>query len=237
MSAPFITFEGSEGCGKSTQTRRLSGRLRALGWRVRELREPGGTPLAEEIRHVLKHSAAGRGMTPEAELLLMNAARAQLVREIIRPALEAGDIVVCDRFADSTTAYQGWGRELDLRRVADVVALAIGRTRPDLTLLLRVPAEVGAARRGARTVAEGGTIDRFEAESGAFFERVERGFLALAEAEPARFRVIDASPGVEAVEAAIWEAVTGRFPELAGPAAGNPGGGHEKKPGGNEMSR
>lgn len=226
MSGVFITFEGAEGCGKSTQARRLADRLRALGWRVRELREPGGTPLAEEIRQLLKHRAAGWGMTPEAELLLMNAARAQLVREVIRPALTAGEIVVCDRFADSTTAYQGWGRELDLRRVAEVVDFAVGPTRPDLTLLLRVPAEVAAERRRGRARVEGGVVDRFEEEGAAFFARVERGFTALAAAEPDRFRVLESDGGIGDVAERIWGAVEARFPVLAGrPDAGNLGAG------------
>ena len=117
----FITFEGTEGCGKSTQVELLARQLRALGHRVRTLREPGGTPIGEEIRHTLKHSKNNHAMTAEAELLLMNASRAQLVREVIRPALAAGEIVVCDRFYDSTTAYQGYGRELDLAKVKSVI--------------------------------------------------------------------------------------------------------------------
>ena len=117
----FITFEGTEGCGKSTQVELLARQLRALGHRVRTLREPGGTPIGEEIRHTLKHSTDNDAMTAEAELLLMNASRAQLVREIIRPALAAGEIILCDRFYDSTTAYQGYGRELDLKMVKAVI--------------------------------------------------------------------------------------------------------------------
>src|ERR1700742_3040243 len=131
----FITFEGTEGCGKSTQVQLLAERLRALGHRVRTLREPGGTPIGEEIRHTLKHSKDNHAMTSETELLLMNASRAQLVREIIRPALADGEMVVCDRFYDSTTAYQGYGRGLDLAQVKTVVDFAVGDTRPALTLL------------------------------------------------------------------------------------------------------
>jgi dTMP kinase len=147
----LITFEGSEGCGKSTQVARLAARLRGLGFGVRELREPGGTALGEEIRHTLKHSPAGSGMTPEAELLLFNAARAQLVREVIRPALAAGEILLCDRFLDSTLAYQGWGRGLDRKLVETVLDITVGPTLPDLTLLLRVaPADAppGKGRGG-----------------------------------------------------------------------------------------
>src|ERR1039457_4357111 len=138
----FITFEGMEGCGKSTQVELLARRLGALGHRVRTLREPGGTPIGEEIRHTLKHSVANQAMTAEAELLLMNASRAQLVREVIRPALAAGEIVLCDRFYDSTVAYQGYGRGLDLKMVNAIIDVAIGETRPDLTLLMLVPHEL-----------------------------------------------------------------------------------------------
>src|SRR5437867_10190702 len=126
MRGLFITFEGTEGSGKSTQVSLLAERLRDLSRTVRILREPGGTPIGEEIRHTLKHSAANQAMTAEAELLLMNASRAQLVREIIRPALAAGDIVVSDRFYDSTTAYQGYGRKLDLNIVKSVIVFAVG---------------------------------------------------------------------------------------------------------------
>src|SRR5436189_1507497 len=139
MKGLFITFEGTEGCGKSTQISLLAERLRALGRSVRTLREPGGTPIGEEIRHTLKHSQDNAAMTHEAELLLMNASRAQLVREVIRPALAAGEIVLCDRFYDSTTAYQGHGRQLDLKAVQAMIEFAVGETRPNLTLLLVVP--------------------------------------------------------------------------------------------------
>src|ERR1035437_5441115 len=142
----FITFEGTEGSGKSTQVTLLSGRLYALGRTVRILREPGGTPIGEEIRNTLKHSEANAAMTAEAELLLMNASRAQLVREFIRPALAKGEIVICDRFYDSTTAYQGYGRRLNLQTVRAVVDFAVGDTQPDLTLLLTVPAQVSDER-------------------------------------------------------------------------------------------
>src|SRR5579884_564295 len=134
MSGLLISFEGSEGCGKSTQITLLADKLRALGRNVRLVREPGGTPIGEEIRHTLKHSDVNHGMTPEAELLLMNASRAQLVREVIRPGLASGEVVLCDRFYDSTTAYQGHGRGLDLKLVKAVIDFAVGDTRPALTL-------------------------------------------------------------------------------------------------------
>src|SRR5580692_4782662 len=130
MSGVLISFEGSEGCGKTTQIALLAERLRRMDRTVRLLREPGGTPIGEEIRHTLKHSLQNHAMTAEAELLLMNASRAQLVREVIRPALAEGEIVVCDRFYDSSIAYQGYGRQLDLEKVKAVIEFAVGDTKP-----------------------------------------------------------------------------------------------------------
>src|SRR5579862_2811574 len=128
MKGILVSFEGPEGCGKTTQIQLLVARLRAMGRNVKLVREPGGTPIGEEIRHTLKHSEQNHAMTAEAELLLMSASRAQLVREIIRPALAAGEVVLCDRFYDSTTAYQGYGRGLDLKYVAAVINFAVGNT-------------------------------------------------------------------------------------------------------------
>ena len=207
MTGLFITFEGTEGGGKSTQIICLAERLRAAGHTVRTLREPGGTPIGEEIRHLLKHSAANVAMTSEAELLLMNASRAQLVREVIRPALAAGEIVLCDRFYDSTVAYQGYGRGLDLARVQAVIDFAVGDTRPNLTLLLSVPLTVSESRRASRLASQGGPRDRFEEADRAFFERVEQGFHAIAKAEPARIKTIDATANIDTVAAAIWQQV------------------------------
>src|SRR5207302_6563725 len=150
MKGLLISFEGTEGCGKSTQISLLAKHLRFLGRAVRVLREPGGTPIGEEIRQTLKHSEANRAMTAEAELLLMNASRAQLVREVIRPALAAGEIVLCDRFYDSTVAYQGHGRGLDLKMVKAIIDVAVGETRPDLTVLMIVPHELTEQRRLVR---------------------------------------------------------------------------------------
>src|SRR2546430_10967711 len=146
----FITFEGTEGGGQTTQLGLLMERLRQGGQMVRAVREPGGTAIGEEIRHTLKHSAQNQAMTPETELLLMNASRAQLVREIIRPALAAGESVLCDRFSDSTIAYQAYGRGLDLKQVQSIIDFAVGETRPDLTLLLHVPLSVSESRRQIR---------------------------------------------------------------------------------------
>jgi dTMP kinase len=207
MAGLFITFEGNEGSGKSTQLRLLASHLRARGREPLVLREPGGTPIGEEIRHTLKHSAAGHAMTPEAELLLMNASRAQLVREVIRPALAAGAIVMCDRFYDSTTAYQGYGRQLELAKVEATIDFAVGDTRPDLTLLLLVSHELSEQRRRERELALGTASDRFERAEREFFERVEQGYRAIAQAEPHRVRLIGAGASASEVATEIWVAV------------------------------
>ena len=209
----FITFEGTEGCGKSTQIELLGKQLRALGHHVRILREPGGTAVGEEIRYTLKHSKNNAAMTPEAELLLMNASRAQLVREIIRPALVAGEMVLCDRFYDSTTAYQGYGRQLDLKMVQAIVDVAVGETKPDLTLLLTVSPEVSANRRAARQSTLPFIRDRIEEASDAFFARVAKGYEAIAAAEPGRIHVVDAAGTVESVCQAIWQIIQPHFPK------------------------
>jgi len=207
MKGLLITFEGTEGCGKSTQTSLLADRLRGSGQVVRVLREPGGTPIGEEIRHTLKHSRQNHAMTAEAELLLLNASRAQLVREEIRPALAAGEVVLCDRFYDSTVAYQGYGRQLDLKLVRTVIDFAIGETRPDLTLVLAVPLEVSEARRRQRQDSGPALRDRFEEADRAFFERVGEGFRQIAAEEPQRIALIDSTRDVEKVRADIWSRV------------------------------
>lgn len=200
----FITFEGGEGCGKSTQIRLLAERLRSLGHRVREVREPGGTAVGEAIRHLLKHDPAGKGMVPEAELLLMNASRAQLVREVIRPALEAGEIVLCDRFYDSTVAYQSGGRGLSRNLVDSVIGPAVGDTRPDLTLYLTVSRDEARRRVAVRTAAVAGPEDRFEQEKEAFFLRVEAAYEGLLASESSRIRPVMAEGAPEAVAERIW---------------------------------
>jgi dTMP kinase len=208
MHGLFITFEGTEGSGKTTQVGVLIRRLTDMGHTIRTFREPGGTPIGEEIRHTLKHSNANHSMTPETELLLMNASRAQLVREVIRPALSNGEIVVCDRFYDSTTAYQGHGRGLDLEMVRQTILCAVGETRPDLTLLLTVPVKVSEARRLARLLPGMEQVrDRMEEADRSFFERVEAGYKKLAAAEPDRVKSIDATLPAERVSEAIWRAV------------------------------
>jgi len=238
MKGLFITFEGTEGCGKSTQIAWLADRLDKLHYRnVLVLREPGGTLIGEEIRRTLKHSNDNHAMKAETELLLMNASRAQLVREIIRPELASGKIILCDRFYDSTTAYQGYGRELDLQRVKSIVDFAVGDTRPNLTLLLSVPIDVSEARRLARRGSQQAVLldvpidgkkpeshaklpfseplrDRMEEEDRNFFERVAKGFEAIASAEPDRVRVVDSSGSEEATSAKIWELVQPVLPEV-----------------------
>ncbi len=208
----FITFEGTEGSGKTTQISLLAGRLRALGRSVRTTREPGGTPIGEEIRHTLKHSMANQAMTAEAELLLMNASRAQLVHEVIRPALAAGQIVLADRYYDSTIAYQGYGRGLDLERIKVITDLAVGDTWPDLTLLLVVPHEVSRERLRARQSTLPFMRDRIEEADRDFFERVANGYQAIAAAEPRRVRLVDANTGVEQTQASIWKVVEPLLP-------------------------
>lgn len=204
MDGLFITFEGTEGSGKSTQAKRLQERLGALGREVVSVREPGGTPLGEEIRSLLKHHPAGRGMRPEAELLLINAARAQLVREVILPALDRGAIVLCDRFFDSTVAYQGYARGLSLTDVRKIIDFAVGGAMPNLTLLLKLPAGASRQRIASRDAGAPPVADHFEEADQAFFDRVEAGYNAIEGGGGTRVRVIDASDSIEVVEAEIW---------------------------------
>jgi len=204
MAGCFITFEGTEGCGKSTHIKKLARRLEDEGHTVRTLREPGGTESGESIRHLLKHGP--EELTAEAELLLMNASRAQLVREVIRPAIAAGEIVLCDRFYDSTTVYQGTGRGLNAAQVQRVIEFAAGETRPDLTLLLKIPLKISEERRARRA-----ETDRFEQADRTFFERIEAGYTALAAAEPDRIRVIQADQPLDSVAATIWHVVSERL--------------------------
>jgi dTMP kinase len=207
MRGRFITFEGTEGSGKSTQISLLADRLRNLGYSVKSLREPGGTLVGEEIRYTLKHSKNNAAMTAETELLLMNASRAQLVREVIRPALSTGEIVLCDRFYDSTTAYQGYGRGLDLRKVREIINFAIGDTQPDLTLLLHIPQETSELRRMARQRTLPFMRDRLEEGDRHFFARVAEGYEAVCQTNPQRVKRIQGDNSVDVVQAAIWKEV------------------------------
>ncbi len=204
MRGLFITFEGVEGSGKSTQLRRLAEFLRGTGQQVVETREPGGTILGEAIRAVLL-SARNREMAPETELFLYLASRAQLTREVIIPALREGVIVLCDRFADATTVYQGYGRGLDLHLIAAMNRCAIEGLVPDLTFLLDLDPVEGLSRVRERrqTSLLDPPLDRLEAEAIEFHDRVRKGYLALAKAEPHRFRVIDARGSEGTVAQAI----------------------------------
>jgi dTMP kinase len=209
MPGLFISFEGTEGGGKSTQIESTASWLREQGREVVVIREPGGTRIGEEIRHLLKHSDANVNMTAEAELLLMNASRAQLVREVIRPTLESGGVILSDRFHDSTLVYQGYGRELDLDEVRSIIRLAVGDTEPELTILLKVDVSMSEARRAARDAETTGLRDRFEEADRAFFERVEAGYDAVALAEPDRIKSIDATQSIADVGAEIRGLISG----------------------------
>jgi dTMP kinase len=202
MPGLFITFEGGEGSGKTTQLRPLLAYLRSVGRDVVETRDPGGTSIGKQIRALLLDRDNTR-MAPATELLLYEASRAQLVQEIIRPALAAGRVVLCDRFTDSTVAYQGYGRGLDLHCIARLNALATDGLRPDLTFLLDLDPAVGllrATQRGAECQAQ---RDRIEGEVLAFHQRVRTGYQTIAAAEPRRVIVLDASGGTAEIEARI----------------------------------
>ena len=202
----FITFEGGEGCGKSTQIRLLADRLRAAGKEVLLTREPGGTALAEKIRTLVREESDDPPNSL-AETLLFLASRAQVVEGVIRPALESGTWVLCDRFADSTFAYQGYGRGLDLDELRRINSFATGGLAPDRTILLNVSPEVSAKRMRAREAATNTGADRMEKAGDDFHFRLRQGFLELAAAEPERFSVIQADGAVEEVEEAVWNSI------------------------------
>ncbi len=204
MRGILITFEGGDGCGKSTQISRLTQRLEAAGLSVLTTREPGGTPAGEAIRHLLQTAREGEALTPEAELLLFAASRAQLVREVLEPALAAGRVVIADRFADSTTVYQGCARRLPADAIAWANRFALGALQPDLTLLLDLEPEAARERLATRS----GPADRMEAQPPEFHHAVREGYLALAAAEPGRFRVLDAALPPEALHEVIWNLIS-----------------------------
>ena len=201
----FITLEGTEGCGKTSQVAPLAEYLRLQGWDVLTTREPGGTPIGEQIRDVL-HSLDNTEMHARTEILLFQAARAQHVEQVIRPHLERGGVVMCDRYADSTVAYQGYGREQPLEPLRSLVDYATGGLKPDLTLLLDLDVEVGLRRR-----AKGGEWNRLDALEVAFYQRVRQGYFELVRAEPERWVVIDASVSPVGVQEAMRAAVQGRL--------------------------
>jgi len=201
----FITFEGGEGCGKSVQSRRLYRRLSKLVIPVLLVHEPGVTALGKRVSRMLKWTD-NVAISPVAELLLFNTSRAQLVEEVIRPALNKGTIVVCDRYADSTTAYQGYGRGLDLETVTAVNRVGTRGLVPDLTVLLDMPVEAGLARKNEKNK------DRFEVESVKFHRRVRKGYLKLAGQEPERWLVIDATLSKEIIAGIIWQRMSKLIP-------------------------
>ncbi|MEO0415561.1 MAG: dTMP kinase [Verrucomicrobiota bacterium] len=198
----FITFEGTEGCGKSTQIAALRNQLADHGIDSLLTREPGGTDVGEKIRDLLQYAPEGEGMTSESELLLFTASRAQLVREVIAPALEEGKWVIADRFFDSTTIYQGIGRGLDLEAVKTINRFAVGGCYPEITILLDIDAKLGHQRA---TSASGAKRDRMESQPPEFYEAVRSGYLDLAKEEPDRFSVIEADQPIDKVSKEIWK--------------------------------
>lgn len=211
----FITLEGIEGCGKTTQGRILAEQLRSSGRTVLATREPGGCPISDRVRAILL-DAEHAEMVPRAELLLYAAARAQHVAEVIRPALAGGQIVICDRFSDATLAYQGDGRGLDRDTIANLDRIATDRLKPDLTLLFDCTVTTGLGRARARIESTAGPREeRFEQESILFHERVRAGYLAIARQEPERVVVIPAEESVETIAAHVLGAVTNRLPAVS----------------------
>jgi dTMP kinase len=206
VTGRFVSLEGPDGAGKSRAAARLAEHLRARGRAVTLTREPGGTRLGEQIREILLDRGSVE-RSPQADALLFNAARSQLVHEVIRPAINRGDVVICDRFAASTLAYQGYGAGVEVASLRLMESLAVDGTRPDLVLLLDAPVEVGLARRGSGDPSQ---LTRFEDSARhdrAFHERVRGGYLALAETDPGRWRVIDADREPDAIDTELFRVV------------------------------
>lgn len=198
----LISFEGSEGSGKSTQISRIAERFEAAGYDIVVTREPGGTPIGEEIRHILMHAVESDAMMPETELLLFAASRAQLVREVILPAVKAGKIVLCDRFMDSTTVYQGVARNIQSEPVHLINTFAVGNMIPDVTVVIDLDAETGLQRVRHRA---NDMPDRMEKENIEFYQKVRNGYLMLAKAMPERFVVVDGELPKAELEERIWK--------------------------------
>jgi len=207
---PFITFEGSEGCGKSTQVQLLARHLKILGVPFLVTREPGGTAIGELIRELLQFAPQSVGMTPETELLLFEASRSQLVREVIKPALERGECVIADRFFDSTTVYQGAARKLDRKVVRQLNTFAVGDCVPDITFLLDVDLETARSR-----MQQPRRPDRMEQQTVEFYQQVCDGYQELAKWQRDRIVVIKGWQSPHDIEKEIWETLVKRFPELA----------------------
>ena len=197
----FITLEGPEGSGKSTQIRRLAKRLESLGYPVITTREPGGTPIGDQIRQVLVRME-NKELHPRTEILLFLAARAQLVEQLIKPALRDGKIILCDRYGDSTLAYQGYGHGLDLDKLRQMLDFATDHLKPDLTILLDLDVKTGLMRKKAED--EWNRLDAYEV---LFHERVRQGYLQLAAEEPERWRVVDASQGIDTVQEDLFQII------------------------------
>ncbi len=201
----FITFEGSEGSGKTSQIPPLAESLRQQGYAVVTTREPGGTPIVEQIRSVIL-DLKNTEMHPRTEILLFQAARAQHVEQVIRPHLQRGGIVLCDRYADFTLAYQGYGRQTDLVELRKIIDYATGGLVPDLTLLFDMDVVEGLRRRS-----KVGDVNRLDSLDLAFYERVRQGYLTLAAAEPRRWAIIDASQSIPDVQRQVWQAISARL--------------------------
>lgn len=199
----FITLEGPEGSGKSTQIKRLAERLQALGYPVLTTREPGGTPIGDQIRQVLVRME-NQELHPRTEILLFLAARAQLVEQVVKPALRDGKIILCDRYGDSTLAYQGYGHGLDLEKLRQMLAFATDQLKPDLTILLDLDVRTGLLRKKAED--EWNRLDAYEV---LFHERVREGYLKLAREEPERWRIVDAAQGIDTVQEDLFQLVLG----------------------------
>jgi len=207
----LITFEGPEGAGKSTQASMLIAKLEGRGIEIIYTREPGGTKLGEAIRGVLQYNEAGEDPCAESEVLLFEASRAQLVRKVIQPALDRGAWVLCDRFADSTTAYQGFGRGFSVELMETINQFAVGKAVPDMTILLDVNVSLGMQRCAKRQVGKKLQYDRIESEALEFHEKVRQGYLELARRFPDRFRKVDAMRHAEPIAEDIWKLVSDAF--------------------------
>jgi dTMP kinase len=197
----FITLEGPEGSGKSTQIKRLAKRLEAMGYPVVTTREPGGTPIGDQIRHVLMRME-NKELQPRTEILLFLAARAQLVEQVIKPALLDGKIILCDRYGDSTLAYQGYGHGLDLEQLRKMLDFATDHLKPDMTILLDLDVKTGLMRKQDED-----DWNRLDAYEVLFHERVRDGYLKLAHEEPERWQIVDASQGIDAVQEDLFQII------------------------------
>lgn len=208
----LISFEGCEGSGKTTQADALAERLAGLGHKIVRVREPGGTKTGEMIRGILQHDASGETIEPETEALLFAASRAQMVKQVVNPALAAGEVIISDRFVDSAVAYQGYGREMGADLIESVNALAIGATSPDITFLFDLDVNAGLQRMHDRNLATGGQSDRIEREDIAFHERVREGYRQISERNPERVVVVDASLPQDDIAAIVWGEIERRLP-------------------------